>query len=255
MFALCLVAAVSAATPVRVAVMPFQLTQVSDELAGYAEDRLATELAHHGFSVTTRSELQALLGLERQKQLLGCSVDTSCVAEISAALGVEFILVGRLTRLGKRFEVDLRLVRQKDASVAARDARGIDDEARLGDLLAESARGLGAQVNVSEPSKPFAWRLWVPVVTGGALVAVSASFWFLAERSYAGWVTQGSGAGSLSSAEVAPTFQSLALQRNLAITGTVIGAALIASGIVWNVLVPVVVPTADGAAVAVGGRW
>ena len=255
MLTLCLVAAVSGATPARVAVMPFQLTQVSEELGGYAEDRLATELSNRGFSVITRSELQAVLGLERQKQLLGCSAETSCVAEISAALGVEFILAGRLTRLGKRFEVDLRLVRQKDASVAARDARGIDDEARLGDLLAESARGLAGQVSVSEPAKPFAWRLWVPVVTGVALVAVSASFWVLAERSYAGWVTQGSGAGSLAPAEVAPTFQSLALQRNLAITGTVVGAALIASGIVWNVLVPVVVPTADGAAVSLGGRW
>jgi TolB-like protein len=254
-FALCLVATVSAATPVRVAVMPFQLTQVSDELAGYAEDRLATELAHSGFAVTTPSELQAVIGLERQKQLLGCSDDRSCIAEISAALGVEFILVGRLTRLGKRFEVDLRLVRQKDASVAARDARGIDDEARLGELLAQSARALSEQVTAAEPAKPFAWRLWVPVVTGGVLLAVSASFWFLAERSYAGWVTQGSGSGPLLAAQVAPTFQSLALQRNLAIAGTCVGAALIASGFVWNALVPVVVPTADGAAVSLGGRW
>lgn len=255
MFALCLVAAVSAATPVRVAVMPFQLTQVSDELAGYAEDRLATELANHGFSVTTRSEIQALLGLERQKQLLGCSVDTSCVAEISAALGVEFILVGRLTRLGKRFEVDLRLVRQKDASVAARDARGIDDEARLGALLAESARALAGQVAVTEPVKPVAWRLWVPVVTGGVLLAVGATFWGLAERSYAAWVTPSSGRVPLQPAEVAATFQALSLQRNLAIAGTLIGAALIASGFVWNALVPVVAPTADGAAVSLGGRW
>lgn len=255
MFALCLVAAVSAATPVRVAVMPFQLTQVSDELAGYAEDRLATELANHGFSVTTPSELQAVLGLERQKQLLGCSDDRSCVAEISAALGVEFILVGRVTRLGRRFEVDLRLVRQRDASVAARDARGVDDEARLGDLLAESARALAGQVAVTAPAKPFAWRLWVPVVTGAVLVAVSATFWGLAERSYAAWVTPSSGRVPLQPEEVAPTFQSLALQRNLAIAGTCIGAALIASGFVWNALVPVVVPTSDGAAVSLGGRW
>lgn len=255
MLVFCLVASVVTAAPLRVAVMPFQLTQVSPELAGYAEDRLATELSQRGFAVTTPSELQAIIGIERQKQLLGCSDDSSCVAEISSALGVEFILVGRLARLGKRFEVDLRLVRQKDASVVARDARGVDDEAGLGALLRESALAIAGQVTQPAPPMTFAWRLWLPVVTGVVVAAVGATVWFLAERSYASWVTPGSMATALPADDVAPTFRALSTQRALGIAGVGVGAALIASGLVWNALVPVVVATPDGAAVSLGGRW
>jgi TolB-like protein len=246
---------VLAAAPSRVAVMPFELTQVSSELAGYAEDRLATELSHHGFIVTTRSELQAVMGLERQRQLLGCASDTSCIVEISAALGVEVVLVGRLTRLGRRYEVDLRLVRQTDASVVARDARGVDDEAALGALLAESARAIAGQVNVGAPPRPFAWRLWGPVAAGVVLAGVSATAWALAEGSYGRWVTAGSGVQPLAAGEVSRTFQALSLQRGLGIAGALVGAALIATGVVWNALTPVVVATPDGAAVSLGGRW
>lgn len=253
MLALCLATALTAA-PARVAVMPFQRTQVSPELTGYAEDRVATELSQRGLSVTTPTELQAVLGLERQKQLLGCEDNSSCVAEISAALGVEFLLVGRLAKLGKRLEVDLRLVRQKDAAVVAREAGGVDDESELGALLSRSARGLATQLEGGQPTS-FAWRLWVPVAAGAIVAAVGTTVWLLAERSFASYLTPGSGVMVLPPDQVAPTFSALSTQRGLGIAGLGVGLALIASGIIWNAVGAVVVATPDGAAVSLGGRW
>src|SRR5690606_32656601 len=49
-------------------------------------------------------QVKAALGLERQKMLLGCS-DSSCMAEIAGALGVRYILQGRLDRFGRKYVV------------------------------------------------------------------------------------------------------------------------------------------------------
>lgn len=56
---------------------------------------LATHLREHGLKVMTGRDIGAVLGLERQKQLLGCMDDsTSCSAELAGALGVGALVVG-----------------------------------------------------------------------------------------------------------------------------------------------------------------
>jgi hypothetical protein len=53
------------------------------------------------FVVTTQAEVTALLGMERQRQLLGCADDaSSCTAELAGALGARFLMSGSLTKLG-----------------------------------------------------------------------------------------------------------------------------------------------------------
>src|SRR5882757_2883687 len=100
MFWALLTSSLLAATPQNaIALTRFRLVQVDPSLGGYAEDRLAAKLAARGFQVTTPADLEAVMGLERQKQLLGCSEDSSCLAEISSALGVPLVATGRLTRL------------------------------------------------------------------------------------------------------------------------------------------------------------
>jgi hypothetical protein len=61
---------------------------------------VATEIARTElFAVTTSDQVRALLSLERQRQLLGCT-DDSCSSNVAAeALGVDYIVNGRLTRL------------------------------------------------------------------------------------------------------------------------------------------------------------
>lgn len=96
-----LLVALLAAAPVElsIGITPFQLIQMPEQMAGYAEDRLAIQLGQRGFKVTTPADMRALLGLERQKQLLGCA-ESDCIAEIAGALGVAALLVGDLGMVG-----------------------------------------------------------------------------------------------------------------------------------------------------------
>lgn len=226
------------AEPTSIAITRFRLVQIDQALGGYAEDRLAVNLSKHGFRVTTPADLEAMLGLERQRQLLGCNEDTSCLAEISSALGVPLVATGRLTRLGKRFELDVRVIRQKDGIVVASDARAIDDEARLGDLLEQSAEALATQLLPKVPPSPFRWRLWVPIAVGVASLAGGAVLIGSAETEYAAYTTAGGMPPVLTDDGITVKFNELSARRAAGITLSVLGAAFIAAGIVWNAFTP-----------------
>jgi hypothetical protein len=252
-----------ATAPVQqgIAVTRFRLVQVDKELGGYAEDRLAKRLSDRGFKVSTPADLETILGLERQRQLLGCTDDTSCLAEISGALGVELVVTGRLTRLGKRLELDFRVVRQKDAGVAATVTRGTDDESQLGTLLEECAESIADQLLPKPPSKPVSWRLWGPVVAGAAAVIGGGVLVGTAQSEYGQWTSAGTNPGTLHNAEIGGKISGLNAERTSGFVLLGLGAALVATGIAWNALTPAapievsagVVP--GGAGVSVGGRF
>ena len=63
-------------------------------------DALVVELRKRpGLSVMSDSDIVAILGLERQRQVLGCT-DSSCLAEIGGALGVDRLITGSVGRVG-----------------------------------------------------------------------------------------------------------------------------------------------------------
>jgi hypothetical protein len=84
----------------KLAVPDFQTTAGNESLAAMMAGSVATEVDRTGlFVVTTSDQVRALLSLERQRQLLGCTED-SCSSNVAAeALGVDYLLNGRLTRL------------------------------------------------------------------------------------------------------------------------------------------------------------
>ncbi len=247
-----------------IAVTRFRLVQVAPELGGYVEDRLAQHLTTRGFQVSTPADLETVLGLERQRQLLGCSDDTSCFAEISGALGVPLVATGRLTRLGKRLEIDVRVIRQKDAKVAASVTRGTDDESRLGVLIEECAESLAEQLQVKPARAPFQfrWRLWTPVALGFASLVAGGVLVGLAEVEYASYTTpREMGPAPLSVSEAGVKFSELSTRRGLGFGFAGLGAALVATGLVWNALTPEA-PVAvsfgagpGGGVVVLGGRF
>lgn len=62
-------------------------------------EEIARALPPSAFQVTTAAQLQAVMGLERQRQLLGCSEDsTACVAELANALGTDVVVTSTLSR-------------------------------------------------------------------------------------------------------------------------------------------------------------
>lgn len=246
--------------PVGIAVTPLQLIGMPAEMGGYAEDRLANRLGERGYKVTTPADIIAMLGLERQRQLLGgCSDDSGCTAEIGAALGVPLMVTGRVTKIDERFDLVLRVIRQRDGLVVASETRSLEGIKRLGELMEAAGDSLAKQL---EPKTPFAWRLWVPLLAGAAVAGVGGTFWGLAETRHSALtrskldenVVQGL-------SDIDALFNRLQLQRVLGMVGAGVGVALIAGGIVWNALVPsvpvsvVVAPGPHGATFAIGGTF
>ncbi len=90
--------------------------------------------------VIGRSDIDSMLGFEKQKQMLGCTEEASCVAEIGGALGVEYVIVGSLGRIGGLYRLDMKLVETSKGRVRARTGESV--EGREEKLVASVQRAL-----------------------------------------------------------------------------------------------------------------
>jgi hypothetical protein len=129
----------------KVAMLPLSaLGGVSKETAQLLADALAGELRKRpGVSVLTQSDVAALLGAERTRQMMGCS-DSGCFAELGGALGADRVVHGSIGRVGGSLVVNLSALDPRRAVTAASVSerlRGGDEEAFL-DVLPALADGL-----------------------------------------------------------------------------------------------------------------
>jgi hypothetical protein len=79
---------------------------------------ISQKFIEHGVKVMTARDLTAVLGLERQKQLMGCA-EESCVVEMTAALGADGVLVGDLGKLGTEYALNLKVLASKNGDPIA----------------------------------------------------------------------------------------------------------------------------------------
>ena len=101
--------------PIKLASPGLSGMNVTPEMLAFVTDHVNQQLALEGLDVLSSAQVAAVIGLERQKQLLGCSSDTNCMAEIANALGVDGLVVGTIARLGDTFQLDLRVAASTDA--------------------------------------------------------------------------------------------------------------------------------------------
>jgi hypothetical protein len=84
-------------------------------------DVLATTVDEAGwFRVVSSRDVTAVLALERQKELLGCTADQACIAELAGALGVEYVLSASVGKVGEAYVVSGRMVEAKRGAGVAR---------------------------------------------------------------------------------------------------------------------------------------
>jgi TolB-like protein len=107
------------------------------------------------FEVITKQVVSDVLGLERQRQLLGCT-ESNCMAEIGAALGADFILSGQLGRLGTQFRFDLTLIDARRSRVAAQAGGFEKNEGALGQSVASKTRKLFVDAKLIEETEAVA---------------------------------------------------------------------------------------------------
>jgi len=96
----------------RIAVLPPKLLRGARAVVDPVIFNEALLTATHDagpFEVIGHSDMNAVLGFERRKQIVGCD-DTVCFTEIGGALGVEYLLDTKVGRSGSRWAVTTKLI-------------------------------------------------------------------------------------------------------------------------------------------------
>ncbi|HUB07572.1 MAG TPA: hypothetical protein VMB50_11250, partial [Myxococcales bacterium] len=168
------------AAPRRIAVLDVRpLVGVSDKLGQAVTDVVVLEVRRQasGNTVIGADEVRAMVGLEREKAILGCQ-QTSCLAEIGGALGAERIVIGSLSKFGaSTYLLDLKLLDARTARVVAEGSARFEKEDALPDAVAKAVAlllpGEAPAAAVSEAPahhRPTAaaWSLGIAGVVVGA---------------------------------------------------------------------------------------
>lgn len=159
--------------------------EVSHEKAQFFALHLASALRDRGVSVITQQDIAAILGVERQKQLLGCSDgSSSCMLELSSALGAERILTGVIAKLESSYQVNLRVLSGVDGKVLAQELVRGESQEKLLLALDDAARSLAKQLEPKAPPGSARALAWLPAVGAGVFAVAGGVFYGLAlERS------------------------------------------------------------------------
>ena len=180
-----LVAALAAApaTELRYAAPGFDAVNVDEKLVAFLADHLAQRLQEGGLQVLTASDMGAVLGLERQKELLGCSdASTSCVTELANALGADGLIVGSVARLDDLYQLNVKVISATDARAIATWSGRADSQREALLALDDAARHLlsrlggrpeAVAVTPGGSGEPSAGRRWpiLPTIGAGLLFA------------------------------------------------------------------------------------
>ena len=177
------VSAAPAAKKVTLAAPGMTYVGISEKQGDVYLDYFAQQVTRRGVPVITRTDITATLGLERQKQLLGCTeTESSCVAVLAGGLGVSALIVGSLARAGSGYVLNLKVM---EASGSARAlaiySERVPTEDALYALLERSAVELAELLHPKQTEPVTARSLaWVPLgvgllagATGGVLFGIA----------------------------------------------------------------------------------
>ena len=174
--------------PIQIAVPAFSPVNVSAEVAMFYSEHFATKLQLAGAGVVTQKQMQTLLGLERQKQLLGCASEAeSCLAELSNALGVDAVVQGEVGKFGESFQLNVKIIDARTAKPLSILSERVSNEERVLDLLAdeaprmvrEAAVGLGRGApEVTKVSKPISKKMLGIVPAAIAVAGLGGAAFF-----------------------------------------------------------------------------
>ena len=160
----------------------FRFVEISKELREFLPNHVAQRITRPGIKVVTSTDMANILGMERQRELLGCSESSGCTAELIGALGADGLLVGEIAKVGPVVQVNLKIVSGRSAETIASFARRVEDERKLLEALDEGADSLAGQL------------LATRVEQKGARV-LGAGFWIPASLAVIGLAGAGVGLG------------------------------------------------------------
>jgi len=255
---------VLAAGPVKLAAPGFACEGAGEKLCAAYLERFSTLLGGAAVKVTTASDVASVLGLERQKQLLGCS-ESGCLAELAGALGVDGLLTGSLVKTSAGWLATLKVVRTRDGATWVQATARPRTEEELQGFLDRTAGEFRAQLPsgapglpgvVAAPAGPSPLVPWIPAIAGGAVLLGGVGL-FVASKVDAGSLKD---VGTLLPPEQVRAVASRgAVEQTLGLVLGGVGLAAIAASLTWvqagGQLQAGLVPVPGGGAVVVGGGW
>ncbi len=174
------------ATPTKLAAPEWSTVNIPADLAAFFAGEVARTLRTQGFEVITSRDIAAVLGLERQKLLLGCSEDTnSCMSELGAALGCDAILTANLARLDDTYQGSLRVLSSRDGKTLADEPIEASGQKALARELEAAALRLVKKLRPPPPPPSARSLSWVPLAAGVALGVGAGVTLGLANTNYA----------------------------------------------------------------------
>ena len=263
-----LLATLVSAAPVKLALPGLNGVNLTpQETALYAEV-LAQKLIRRGLDVMTARDVEAILGHERQLQLVGCAETSGCLVELAGALGVEGIVVGDVGKAAEGFVVNVKVLSTRGSkAVALHNGRAAGAE-QLRELLEQAAWEVAFQLSSAfarpelKPKDPRPdasgradprWWALAPgaVAIGGGVVA--GLFFSQAGGHYAALGSAKTLAEATAARDAGKTAQTVAW------VGAGVGAAALAGAVVLAVVLgpkavtPTAVLTPQGAGLGVAG--
>ncbi len=252
---------------------------VKKELSAFYADALAEALRKEGLEVVTSQDIATLLGMERQKALVGCNeASTSCMAELANALGADATLTVNIARFDDGgFHGIAKLLSSQSGHTLSSVTLDAKNERKLLDALSKGARVLASgllktpaaavkpePVDDPEPETtvatkpvetvrpPIARWWWLFGLGGLAFGGAAGGLFGIAGNEYSKLQT------SLSYADADQRRRDGKAAQFTGWAAAVIGGGLLITGIVLAVLpgtpvVPTATATPNGATVGVGG--
>lgn len=233
--------------PVTLASPSFSSTGVDAPLVAAWQDRFVSRVSGPGVRITTSRDIQTMLGLERQRELLGCSIEgTSCLAELAGALGVELLLTGSIVKSDSGYLASIRVLKTQNGESVFSPSERFRDEAAMLDWLDETADALRRKL-VPVESSPV--TKWIPAMAGAGLLVGSGVCFGLSASKY----------GALTGSNP-PTVDQISSVRREGETLQWVGVSLAAAGgvavltsIIWAAVAPAPAKTVQVSIAPVNG--
>ncbi|NOZ87203.1 MAG: PEGA domain-containing protein, partial [Deltaproteobacteria bacterium] len=127
----------------QIMVLDISAQGVDKKLARSLTQTVTATLGQHGdYSVTSQEEMLTMLGFEKEKEILGCEDEVSCLAEITGAMGARYLVKGSVTKVGGRWFLGLVRIDVMQARVVSRFREAVGDIGLLDDLAVKAANAV-----------------------------------------------------------------------------------------------------------------
>jgi hypothetical protein len=224
-----LVLSLLVAEPVKLAATGFTCEGATETVCDAYLERFVGLVASGGrVKVVTQKDIAQVLGIERQKELLGCADDgSSCMAELADALGVDGVLNGTIAKTSIGYLLNVKVVRAKDATRWLTASATAKDDTELHLALDLAAADFRTQLSGAPTLKQA-----LPWVTFGlgAVAAVAGGFSFGFSKVDAATLK---GTAAQTPMQVQETASRGSMLQAAGVTLFSLGLALAVAGLIW----------------------